>query len=103
MYEIFGEDDIRYGKKLIEPAFTHNAIPVKMSDIEEIHDYIVKKYEFDNQILTSLTRTTFDIQMHTAYMAYVKNKYNRKVSKISSAYYDLNQIEYLQYNKKNYS
>jgi len=30
--------------------------------------------------------------MHTAYMAYVKNKYDRKVSKISSSFYDLSQV-----------
>ena len=100
MYDIFGEDDIRYGKKLIEPAFTHNAIPVKMSDIEELHEYILNKYEFGQQFLTSLIRTTLDLQMHTAYMAYVKNKYDRKVAKISSSFYDLSQIAQLKWNKK---
>ena len=100
MYDIFGEDDIRYGKKLIEPAFTHNAIPVKMSDIEELHEYILNKYEFGQQFLTSLIRTTLDLQMHTAYMAYVKNKYDRKLAKISSSFYDLSQIAQLKWNKK---
>ena len=100
MYDIFGEDDKRYGKKLIEPAFTHNAIPVKMSDIEELHDYVLNKYEFGRKFLTSLIRTTLDLQMHTAYMAYVKNKYDRKVAKISSAFYDLSQIGQLKWNRK---
>ena len=100
MYDIFGEDDKRYGKKLIEPAFTHNAIPVKMSDIEELHDYVLNKYEFGRTFLTSLIRTTLDLQMHTAYMAYVKNKYDRKVAKISSAFYDLSQIGQLKWNRK---
>ena len=36
-YDIFGNDEIRFGKKLIEPSFTHNAFPAKLSDIEEFH------------------------------------------------------------------
>ena len=89
MYDIFGEDDRRYGKKLIEPAFSHNAIPVKLSDIKEIHDYIIKYYPYANETLNSLFRTTKTLQMQTLYMAYVKNQYDRKVSMISSAFYDL--------------
>ena len=99
-YEIFGNDDKRHGKKLIEPAFSHNAIPVKISDLKEIHDYVINNYEHGNEFLTSLVRTTLDLQMHTLYMAYVKNKYDRRVSKISSAFYDLNQISYLKWNRK---
>ena len=99
-YEIFGNDDQRYGKKLIEPAFSHNAIPVKISDLKEIHDYVTNNYEHGNEFLTSLVRTNLDLQMHTLYMAYVKNKYDRRVSKISSAFYDLNQISYLKWNMK---
>ena len=99
IFDIFGNDDIRYGKKLIEPAFSHNAIPVKMSDIEEIHDYILNKYEHANKILNSLVRTNYDLQLHTLYMAYVKNKYDRKVSKISSSFYDLNYVHALKWNR----
>ena len=99
-YEIFGNDDIRYGKKLIEPAFTHNAIPVKTSDIKEIHDYVINKYEYANSFLTSLVRTNFDLQMHTLYMAYVKNKYDRKVNRISSGFYDLSQLIFLKWSGK---
>ncbi len=32
-----------------------------------------------------------DLQFQTLYLAYVKNKYNRKVNKISSKFYDLSQ------------
>jgi hypothetical protein len=42
LYDIFGNDDIRFEKKLIEPAFTHNAIPLKLSDIEELHQLIFR-------------------------------------------------------------
>ena len=100
MYKIFGNDNIRFGKTLIEPAFTHNAIPVKMSDIQEIHDYALNNYEYGKIFLFSLIRTSYDLQMQTMYMAYVKNKYDRKVSKIPSAYYDLSSVTKLKSNKK---
>ena len=91
-YKIFGKDNIRHGKKLIEPAFTHNAIPIKMSDIEEIHDYVIHKYEYGKATLTSLVRSNFDLQMQVLYMAYVKNKYDRKVNRISAGFYDLTHV-----------
>ena len=100
MYDIFGDDNKRYGKQLIEPAYTHNAIPVKLSDIEEIHDYIVKYYPFANDTLEALFRSLNSLQMQTTYMAYVKNQYDRKVSIISSAFYDLTHLRAIPYNKK---
>ena len=100
MYDIFGEDNKRYGKKLIEPAYTHNAIPVKLSDIEEIHDYILKYYPFANDTLNALYRSPYSLQMQTTYMAYVKNQYDRKVSIISSAFYDLINYKNITKNEK---
>lgn len=100
IYKIFGDDDKRNGKTLIEPAFSHNAIPVKISDIEEIHNHIVNYYEYVNITFFSKERTLYDLQMQTLYMAYVKNKYDRKVSKVSSEFYDLVKIRKIQYNNK---
>ena len=100
MFKIFGNDNIRFGKTLIEPAFTHNAIPAKMSDIQEIHDYALNNYEYGKIFLFSLIRTNYDLQMQTMYMAYVKNKYGRKVSKIPSAFYDLSSVTNLKPIKK---
>ena len=91
MYNLFGEDNQRNGKKSIEPVFTHNAIPLKLSDIEEIYEYISKYYIFSNETLTGLSRSVNTLQMQITYAVYVKNKYNRKVNKISSTYYDLTQ------------
>ena len=92
MYKIFGNDDKRYGKKLIQPGFSHNAIPVKISEIEEMYNYINNNYDYANIFLSSLVRTTYDLHMHTFYMTYVKNKYDRKVSKIPSGLYDLSEM-----------
>ena len=65
MYKIFGNDDKRYGKKLIQPGFSHNAIPVKISEIEEIYNYINNNYDYAKIFLSSLIRTTYDLHMHT--------------------------------------
>ena len=100
LYEIFGNDDVRNGKKLIEPSFTHNAIPIKMSDVEEIYNNIMKYYQFANISFHSKKRTIYDLQMQTLYMAYVKNKYDRKVSKITSGYYDLGHLYLVKTNNK---
>jgi hypothetical protein len=89
LYDIFGNDNIRYGKKLIEPAFSHNAIPLRMSDLEEIYKYIYDYYEYGKLILYATERTIHDLQFQTLYWGYVKNKYDRKVSKISSEFYDI--------------
>ena len=94
----FGEDDIRNWKKLIEPAFTHNAIPPKLSGIEEIYYHILNKYEYAKEMLYSLKRNILDLQYHTLYLPYVKNKYDRKVSKISSIFCDLSQVGRLIWN-----
>ena len=100
LYDILGTDDIRYGKKLIEPAFSHNAIPMKISDIEELNKYIYDYYKYGKIILNSKERSIHDLQFQTLYWAYVKNKYNRKVFKISSEFYDLSQASKLMINTK---
>ena len=100
LYDILGNDEIRNGKQLIEPAFSHNAIPMKISDIEEIHQYIYDYYEYGKLILYSVERSTNDLQFQTLYWAYVKNKYNRKVNKISSEFYDLSQSNKIIVNTK---
>jgi len=100
LYEIFGNDDIRNGKKLIEPAFSHNAIPVKMSDIKEIHDLILEKYDYGEKMLSAKERSIYDLQFQTLYMSYVKNKYDRKVCNIHSEFFDLTQAGKIIYNLK---
>ena len=100
LFDLLGNDDVRYGKKLIEPAFSHNAIPMKLSDIEEIHQYIKDNYKYGNDILYSKERSLNDLQLQTLYWAYVKNKYNRRVYRISSEFYDISRVNRLQGNNK---
>ena len=99
MYDIFGNDDIRYNKKLIEPAFTHNAIPMKISDIKEIHDLVFDKYDKGKEMLSSKERSINDLQFQSLYMAYVKNKYDRKTSIIHSECYELGEAGKIMRNK----
>ena len=100
LFDIFGEDDIRNGKKMIEPSFTHNAIPVKLSDLEEIHNDVKTYYKYAKELLFGIQRQKTDLQFQTFYMAYIKNKYDRKVSKISSSFYDLSQSRLISQNNK---
>ena len=100
MYKIFGDDSQRYGRNLIEPTFTHNATPLKLSDIEELHNIIEKYYPFANETLAYDKRTPNSLQMQTAYTAYVKNQYDRKAVLISSAFYDLSQYNFAKKNDK---
>jgi len=93
LYDIFGNDETRFDKKLIEPAFTHNAIPLKLSDIEELHQLIFERYEYGKLMLYAKEKTMQDLQFQTLYWDYVKNKYDRKVYKISSQFYELNKLE----------
>ena len=85
---------------MIEPSFTHNAIPVKLSDLKEIHDDIEAHYKYAKDLLFSLERNKTHLQFQTFYMAYTKNKYDRKVSIISSSFYDLIQTKAVLDNKK---
>jgi hypothetical protein len=100
MYDIFGDDNKRNGRKLIEPSFSHNAMPVKQSDIEEIHDLIVKYYPYANDTLAAKSKNVNCLQMQTLYMAYARNQYDRKVSPITSAFYDLMNYKGFNKNKK---
>ena len=100
LFDIFGDDDIRNGTKMVEPSFTHNAIPVKLSDFKEIHDDVESHYKYAKELLFGLERQKTDLQFHTFYMAYTKNKYDRKVSMISSSFYDLTQSRIVPNNKK---
>ena len=99
LFEIFGSDNLRYGKKLIEPSFSHNAIPLRMSDLEEIYNYIDKYYEYGKDILFAKERTMKDLQFQSLYWGYVKNKYNRKVCRIPSQFFALSIVSKIKVDK----
>ena len=95
IYKIFGNDNIRYRKKIIQPGFSQNILPMKMSEVSEIYDVILKYYEY------SKIKTTYDLHFPTLYQAYIKNKYDRKVSKIPGICFNFTENERLKnINKK---
>jgi hypothetical protein len=90
-----------YKNKLVlrQQNNSHNTFPQK-----EIHKYIFNDYEYGKQILYEKERSIHDLQFQTLYMAYVKNKYNRKVSKIPSEFFDITQaFKILRNDKKLFS
>ena len=93
LYNIFGEDNIRYEQPLIEPSFTHNAIPVKQSDIKEIYDYIEKLYPYEKQTLLAKERELMSLQPQTLFMGYAMNRYDRRVKMLTSSFFDLTQFK----------
>ena len=90
MYKIFDKDKNRNKKPLIEASFSHNAIPLKLSDIKEIYDLVTEKYKYVKETLYSIDRNIFSLHFQTLILSYVINKYNRKVNGISCTYIDLN-------------
>ena len=93
LYKIFGNDSDRYGRPLIEPSFTHNAIPVKQSDIKEIYDYIEQLYPYKDKCLLAKEREINALQPQTLFLAYPRAKYDRRVKMISSQFFDLTQFK----------
>ena len=89
MYEIFGSDKSRSKKPLIEASFSHNAIPLKLSDIKEIYDLIIDKYKYVKETLYSIERNAHSLHFQTLILSYILNKYHRKVHGLSCAYIDI--------------
>ena len=89
LYKIFSNDKSRNQKPLIEASFSHNAIPLKLSDIKEIYDLVYDKYKYAKETLYSINRNFFSLHFQTLILSYVLNKYNRKVHGISCAYIDV--------------
>ena len=89
MYKIFGKDKSRYKLPLIEASFSHNAIPLKLSDIKEIYDYVLNKYKYYKETLYSFDRNIYSLHFQTLVLSYVMNRYRRKVYGISCSFIDI--------------
>ena len=79
----------QFPSPLINAGFSHNAISLNVNDLKEIYDLIKNKYQHANDILSSKTRTLFDLQPQSLFSSYVLNIKKRKVNSIPSAYYDV--------------
>ena len=98
LYTIF--DDNYDNNILIGVGFTHNAIPLKLSDVEEVYDKIESDYKYSEFCLRGKERNIRDLQPQILFMSYAKNKYNRPVNKISYKYYDLSEVNNVNLNNQ---
>ena len=92
LYKIFGEDSQRGGHPLVEAEFNHNAMPLKLSDIEEIREYIENYYEYSKETLKSKYRHRMGLQAQTLFINYGRNKYDRLAKSIRSNFYSLDNV-----------
>ena len=90
VYKIF--DDNYDTNNLIGVGYTHNAIPLKLSDVEEVFDKIESDYKYSEFCLRGNKRNLRNLIPQIMFMSYARNKYNRPVNKISWKYYDLSEI-----------
>ena len=88
IYKIF-ENDNSIRRPLIEASFSHNAIPLKLSNIKEIYDIVIEKYKYYKETLYSINRNIYSLHFQTLILTYIINKYQRKVHNISCAYIDI--------------
>ena len=90
LYKIFSSQNS--DNPTIEVGYTHNAIPLKISDVEEVYDNIEKYYQYNDECLRGKTRNMRNLEPHILFMNYVKNKYDRPVKEMSWIYYDLSDV-----------
>ena len=74
---------------LINAGFNHNAIPLNLNDLKEIYDLVKNKYQHSKDILSSKTRSIYDLQPQSLFNSYALNVKKRKVNSIPSIYYDV--------------
>ena len=78
-----------YESPLINAGFSHNAIPLNIYDLKEMHDLIVNKYQYAKDTLYSKIRTVYDLQPQSLFNSFALNVKKRKVNSIPSIYYDI--------------
>ena len=91
LYNIF--DDNYDTNNLIGVGYTHNAIPLKISDLEEVYNNIENNYKYSEICLRGNKRFLHNLQPQILFMNYAKNKYNRYVNKIDWKYFDLADVD----------
>ena len=78
-----------YDFPLINAGFSHNAIALNIHDLKEIHELIINKYQYANQVLKAKIRTVFDLQPQSLFNSFMLNIKKRRVNTIPNAYYDV--------------
>jgi len=90
----------KYKIPIINPIFTHCAIPENLDDLREIFKEI-QDYEFINETLFSKTRHVLTLNQPEFVNLYQLNIKHRKVHQIKNIYIDMETIKLDQLNKLN--
>ena len=99
LFKIFDLKD-NLPNTLIEVGFTHNAIPLKISDVKEVNENIQKYYQYYVNCLTGKNRNMRSLQPQILFMNYARNVYDRLVNEISWKYYDLSDVRQVKLDTK---
>ena len=84
----------------IEVGFTHNAIPLKISDVKDVAENIQQHYQYYVSCLTGQKRNMRSLQPQILFMNYARNIYDRLVNEISWKYYDLSDVRQVKLDTK---
>ena len=82
----------QFKSPLIDGGFSHNAIPLNINDLIEIHYLIKTKYQYAKEVLTAKIRTVYDLQPQSLFNTYALNVKKRKVNPIPSVYFDVGNL-----------
>ena len=83
-----------YDISLINVEFTHTAIPLNINDLKEIHNLIITKYQYVNEVLYSHERNIFNLQPQVLFSLYGLNIKKRKVHSIQYNHLGIEQIHF---------
>ena len=97
------KDNKKNNNNLIEGSFTHNAIPLKLSDIKEVYDIVYNNDKYRNETLFSLDKSIYSLHFQSFILNYLLNIDKRKVHRISNIVLDIQDYNKFENNEKLFS
>ena len=97
------KDNKKSNNNLIEGSFTHNAIPLKLSDIKEVYDIVYNNDKYRNETLFSLEKSIYSLHFQSFILNYLLNIDKRKVHRISNIVLDIQDYNKFENNEKLFS
>ena len=97
------KDNQKNNNNLIEGSFTHNAIPLKLSDIKEVYDIVYNNDKYRNETLFSLEKSIYSLHFQSFILNYLLNIDKRKVHRISNIVLDIQDYNKFENNEKLFS
>ena len=97
------KDNKKNNNNLIEGSFSHNAIPLKLSDIKEVYDIVYNNDKYRNETLFSLEKSIYSLHFQSFILNYLLNIDKRKVHRISNIVLDIQDYNKFENNEKLFS